>query len=193
MAKQTLPPFFTGTIDLITFYEMFGRFFARAKSSLTGERVKTDPCFISTMYQAGIMARASKIGSILYALVPKEYRQHSLYRTLTGQANLLLKKGMEENEIVARVVASHIAPLKKKRVKAMLKARKAKRRKSNKAGLPAYLRRNRRLKMYDELPGTVSNTPTTALAAIVGQMVLEGRSYPSWLLPDLPGIKRFSS
>jgi hypothetical protein len=121
MSKQTIAPFFTGTIDLITFYKMHGRYFARAKSSLTAERVKEDPCFIPTMQQAAIMVRASRIGAALYALVPEGYKKHELYRTLTGQANLLIKQGLTEDEILQLLVISHIAPLKKMRVKSMIK------------------------------------------------------------------------
>jgi hypothetical protein len=185
MAKQTIAPFFVGTIDFLTFYEMYGRYYARAKSSLTADRVKTDACFIPTMLQAAFMAHASRIGSALYALVPRANKQHSLYRTLTGQANLRLKKGMTEDTIVAQLIISHIIPLRQKRVKALLKQKKAARRKSNKAGLPAYLRRCRKFKMVE---GDGAGNPLGAMAAIVTEMLSKGCSYPSWLLPDLPNL-----
>src|SRR5689334_9983612 len=104
MAKQTLPPFFTGTAQLLTFYKMYGKYYTRAKSSLTAERVKTDACFAPTMWQASIMAHASKIGAAAYAAIPAFCREYKYYRLLTGKANLLLKKGLHEDEIIIRLI-----------------------------------------------------------------------------------------
>ena len=188
MARQTLPPFFIGTIDFLTFYKMHGRYFARKKSSLTAERVKTDACFIPTMQQADFLRRASKIGSVLYDLVPREHKQHQLYRTLTGQANLYLKKGLAEEEIVSRLLYHYIAPLKKKRVTEIIRKRKATRKKSNKAGLPPEVRRCRRFKLVEAIPGSLA--PQGVLPAIVKEMIFHNRAAPGWLLPGLPGEMR---
>ena len=183
MAKQTLPPFFVGILDGLTFYKMNGKYLVRKKSSLTAERVKTDACFIPTMQQASFLRRASKIGSTVYALVPKEHKQHSLYRILTGQANLYLKKGMAEDEILSRLLYDYIAPLKKTQANEIIPKQKAARKKSNKACLPAYVRRCRRFKMVDALPASV---PQGILSSIVKEMLLKDRTQPGWLLPDLP-------
>jgi len=135
MAKQTLPPFFVGTAQLLTFYKMYGNYYTRAKSSLTAERVKTDTCFAPTMWQASIMAHASKIGAAAYAAIPVFCREYKYYRLLTGKANLLLKKGL------------YIIPLKKQALKEA--RREHKKRKRSRAIKPPYLRRYRRLKMVE--------------------------------------------
>ena len=147
MAKQTLPPFFVGTAQLLTFYKMYGNYYTRAKSSLTAERVKTDTCFAPTMWQASIMAHASKIGAAAYAAIPVFCREYKYYRLLTGKANLLLKKGLHEDEIIIRLIEKYIIPLKKQALKEA--RREHKKRKRSRAIKPPYLRRYRRLKMVE--------------------------------------------
>ncbi|NII25499.1 hypothetical protein HB364_10425 [Pseudoflavitalea sp. X16] len=72
----------------------------RTRSSLTGERVKKDPAFRKTMQFAGLLAKASRIGSAVYALVPADRKQHSLYRKLTGEAMTWLKYQWKETDII---------------------------------------------------------------------------------------------
>jgi hypothetical protein len=100
MARQAGPFYITGSYENICFYKMGGKYYARMKSSLDGKRVKKDPVFSKTMRYAGLLAKASKIGSILYRTLPKEERKHELYRKLTGQAMLLLKEGKTAIEIL---------------------------------------------------------------------------------------------
>ena len=159
MARQTLPPFFVGTAQFLTFYKMHGEYFVRMKSSLTAERVKEDPCFAATMWQAGVMAQASKIGAAAYAAIPAFCREYKHYRQLTGRANRLLKKGLHEDEIIMRLVECFIVPLKRAAIK---EARKKKRKRTVK---PAYLRKYRRLKMVEWGigPGTPSTVPAEAV------------------------------
>jgi hypothetical protein len=59
MAKQIGFLKITGTLGDITFYELDGEFYARKKSSLDGKRVKKDPRFRRTMYEAGEFGKAS--------------------------------------------------------------------------------------------------------------------------------------
>jgi len=82
---------FVGTIDDMTFYRMEGKYYARGKSSLTSKRVKTSPEFRRTMFNAGLLARASKIGRVIYKALPPRWRQYWMYRSFTGEALLLLK------------------------------------------------------------------------------------------------------
>ncbi|NII28889.1 hypothetical protein HB364_27675 [Pseudoflavitalea sp. X16] len=97
---DTIPPV-TGTFDTFCIYKMYGRYFLRSRSSLTGERVKKDPAFRKTMQYAALLAKASRIGSAVYALVPADRKQHSLYRKLTGEAMTWLKYQWKEEDIIA--------------------------------------------------------------------------------------------
>lgn len=63
MAKQGANKI-VGTIDGLTFYKYGNKYYIRAKSSLTGKRVKTDPCFKNTMQQATIFGKAAKLASV---------------------------------------------------------------------------------------------------------------------------------
>jgi hypothetical protein len=87
------------TFGRLVFYKMNGGYYARTKSSLTGKRVKKDPRFQSTMRSAGFLGRASKLGSAIYKALPKEKRQFWMYRAFTGEAMMMIKQGMMEEEI----------------------------------------------------------------------------------------------
>ncbi|WP_276481182.1 hypothetical protein [Paraflavitalea pollutisoli] len=100
MAKFDGIPTFVGSEGPVCIYQMYGRYFMRTRSSLTGERVKKDPAFRKTMAYAGLLAQASKIGSTVYALVPAERRKHTLYRKLTGEAMTWLKYQWAAQDIV---------------------------------------------------------------------------------------------
>ncbi|NII27751.1 hypothetical protein HB364_21895 [Pseudoflavitalea sp. X16] len=97
---DTIPPV-TGTIGPICIYKMYGQYFLRSRSSLTGERVKKDPAFRKTMQYAALLTKASRIGSAVYALVSAERKQHTLYRKLTGEAMTWLKYQWKEEDIIA--------------------------------------------------------------------------------------------
>lgn len=100
MAKQCGPLPFSGTIGNVCFYKMGDQYYARMKSSLSGKRVKKDPAFRRTMEHANILAEASRIASRVYRLIPKEEKEQSLYREMTGAAMRTLKEGVKPEEIV---------------------------------------------------------------------------------------------
>jgi hypothetical protein len=79
---------------------MHGRYFMRSRSSLTGERVKKDAAFRKTMEYATLLAKASRIGSTVYAGLPAHQKKHALYRKLTGEAMTWLKYGWKETDIL---------------------------------------------------------------------------------------------
>ena len=83
----------------ITFYMMGGMHFARAKSSLTGKRVRKSKRFQRTMHNAGILSRAAKIVSPIYKALTEDWRCHDLYRKLTGLAARLLHAEMDNSEV----------------------------------------------------------------------------------------------
>ena len=96
---EGIPPV-TGTIGPVCIYKMYGRYFMRTRSSLTGERVKKDPAFRKTMEYAALLAKASRIGSAVYAGLPAHQRQHALYRKLTGLAMAWLKYSWKEEAVL---------------------------------------------------------------------------------------------
>jgi hypothetical protein len=79
---------------------MFGKYYIRTRSSLTGKRVKTDPAFYKTMQYADLMAKGSPIASKVYALVPLQHRQKNLCRKITGEAMTWLKYGWKAEDII---------------------------------------------------------------------------------------------
>jgi hypothetical protein len=87
-----------GTIDDITYYKMLGEYYARGKSYLTAEDVKNKPEFECTMIYAGLLGRASKIGSVIYQQLPENWRQFWMYRSFTGEAMKMLEGGATEQE-----------------------------------------------------------------------------------------------
>lgn len=116
MARLRKPPPFYGTRHGICVYQMYGEDFVRKASSLTGERVKKDPAFTSTMAYAALLKKASWLASSVYAMLPGYRKKHSLYRKLTGAAMRLLKEGREEGETAVELMIFIRLPKKKKAV-----------------------------------------------------------------------------
>lgn len=87
MAKQAGMIKIEGTIDGICFYKLDGNYYARAKSSLDGKRVKKSKAFRQTMRYARIFAKASVIGSTIHRMLPEDKRSRKVYQQLTGKAN----------------------------------------------------------------------------------------------------------
>ena len=100
MAKQAGPFFITGTIDSICFYRMDGCYYARAKSSLAGKRVKKDPAFRETMRYAELMKKASVTASMVYRALPEKQKVKGLFRKLVGRVIRLLKENKTTEEIL---------------------------------------------------------------------------------------------
>ena len=100
MAKFAGIPAFTGTIGPVCIYKMYGRYFMRVSNPLTRSRVKKDPAFRKTMEYASLLAKASRIGSTVYAAVPANKKQHSLYRKLTGEAMYWLKHNWSTEDVL---------------------------------------------------------------------------------------------
>lgn len=99
MAKYVAPFIIERTIRQLTFYRMDGKTYVRTKSSLTRRKVLYAPCFKNTRHYAGLMARASKIGSQVYKALPEYWRQGWLYRSFTGEAYTMLKSRKTEEEV----------------------------------------------------------------------------------------------
>ena len=111
MAKQLGPKFIKRQcICNLQFYYMEGKYYVRKKSSLTGKRVKKDKKFRLTMIYAGILAQASKIASSVYRQIPKEERKHPYFRTLTGMAQKMLRKGVSAEEVYEQLYQHTFPP-----------------------------------------------------------------------------------
>jgi hypothetical protein len=110
MARLTCIPEFIGTFGPITIYYMFGKYYIRSRSSLTGKRVKTDPVFYNTMKYADLMAKGSPIASKVYALVPLQHRQKNLCRKITGEAMTWLKYGWAAEDIIVYLTKKYVPP-----------------------------------------------------------------------------------
>ena len=109
MAKivGSVPPF-VGTRDNVTIYLMNGEYIARAKSSLTGERVKKDPAFARTMEWAGCLKQGARIASFIYKQMPVDERVYKQYRELTGKAMSLLKEGFRVEDVITMLEAVYL-------------------------------------------------------------------------------------
>jgi len=109
MAKQTGPNPFIGRRGDLLGYQMAGKYYARVISSLTAERVLTDPAFKQTMQYAGLLGKASKIASAIYRLLPEQ--EHGFYRELTGMAMRLLKQGRTGEEAFEQLYNEFMTPV----------------------------------------------------------------------------------
>jgi hypothetical protein len=98
MAKVFAPFPMTRTIGDLTFYMMDGVNYVRTKSSLTRKCVLKSPKFKQTRFYAGLMGQASKIGSVIYQALPKDWRQGWMYRAFTGEAMEILQDGKTVKE-----------------------------------------------------------------------------------------------
>jgi hypothetical protein len=90
---------------------MEGRNFVRKKSSLTRRKVLYSPQFERTRHNAGLMAKASKIGSHVYNALPEFWRQGWMYRSFTGEAYKMLRKKISEDEIQQVLYQRYVEPV----------------------------------------------------------------------------------
>lgn len=111
MARQIGLLQIRGTVSGICFYSLDGVYYARKKSSLSGERVKKDPSFKETIRHANLFAKASSIGSKVYKTLYPATKNRELYQQLTGRANCLLQDGLTEEEVYAALL--HVPALHK--------------------------------------------------------------------------------
>lgn len=99
MAKTPEGTHFTGTIGNICFYQWGDRTFARAKSSLTRDRVLKSKEFAATRKHASDMGRASRLASEIYKELPGDIRGRWIFRAIAGHAVSLLYKGKTEEQV----------------------------------------------------------------------------------------------
>ncbi|WP_315822116.1 hypothetical protein [Paraflavitalea speifideaquila] len=131
MARFNCIPPVTGTIGPVCIYQMYGKYFLRTRSSLTGQRVKKDPAFRKTMQYAALLGKASRIASTVYAALSAHKKQHALYRKLTGEAMTWLKYEWAATDIIDYLLKQYGEPdIKLKREPAAVQLRTSYRRKT---------------------------------------------------------------
>ena len=111
MAEVFAPFPIQRTMCNLTFYMMEGRNFVRNKSSLTRRKVLYSPQFARTRHNAGLMGKASKIGSAVYNALPEYWRQGWMYRSFTGEAYKMIKAGIKEAEIKQVLLKRYVEPV----------------------------------------------------------------------------------
>lgn len=90
--------------------------YLRAKSKLTGKRVKNSPELKKTMEYARELGEASRLASELYKAIPTASKSIRLFRLITGQVITGFKKGNTETKVrqeVLREIPSLVRQVKK--------------------------------------------------------------------------------
>jgi hypothetical protein len=80
-----------GTEGNVTAYLFRGEGYVRSKSSLTANRVKTDPAFQPLMQHAALLKEASRLASMEYKQLPANEKGREKYRQLVGEKMKELK------------------------------------------------------------------------------------------------------
>jgi hypothetical protein len=93
MATQAGDIFITGTIDDLCFYKMYGNYYVRMKSSLTGKRFWKDKSFEGSRKSCTRFEKGNKLASKIYQMIDEEKRVYRLYCFLKRRAILFLKEG----------------------------------------------------------------------------------------------------
>ncbi|MFT3825869.1 MAG: hypothetical protein QM731_18260 [Chitinophagaceae bacterium] len=92
----------------LTLYMLNGEYLIRTKSSLTGEKVKRAACFKNTRKSATRLSKASSLAAAVYNQLPEGWKLHSLYRTMTGIATLLIKAGKQDGAAITTALWKYL-------------------------------------------------------------------------------------
>ena len=95
---------------------MYGDYFVRTKSSLTGKRFWKDRAFEGARKSCSLLSRAS---SLFYKTYPKEKKTRRLFNEMTGRVKLCLKEGKGEQQ--ALLLLEQYYPVKSKEVREVKK------------------------------------------------------------------------
>ena len=101
MARLLETPPFIGTKHDVVVYKRWGNYYVRAKSTLSGKRVKRSAAFKKTMENAKLLGRASKIASKVYEQMREKHFEN--FRLLTGIAMNHLKSGLTEEQAIQKM------------------------------------------------------------------------------------------
>jgi hypothetical protein len=82
----------SGTLGSITFYKRNGKYFARARTSLNKDRIKTDPAFAKFRACSTVFGRASSMASVIYQRLKPNQKRKVCIGKLTGKINGMLRE-----------------------------------------------------------------------------------------------------
>ena len=92
--------FIKGTYDDITFYKMKGKYYARKKSSLTGNKFRRHKAFAGSRRSCGRFGRGNQLASMVYNEIAEKERQYDLYCRMKREAIAMLKAVKTEAEVI---------------------------------------------------------------------------------------------
>ena len=99
MAKQAGDIKISGTIGQLTFYQVDGKYYVKAKSEISRARIMKDKCFTLTRRNAAWFALAQRIAAEVYHLLPKDKRSQKLvWYPLRNRAQELVRKEMDDRK-----------------------------------------------------------------------------------------------
>jgi len=104
MAKQAGSYRVKGSIDGVCFYKMNGEYYVRLRSSLTGKQFWERKAFEGSRKSCKRFGEGNKIASKIYRMIEEEKREYPLFCFLKKRAILLLKEGMNVEEVEAMLV-----------------------------------------------------------------------------------------
>ena len=92
--------FIEGTYDVITFYKMKGKYYARKKSSLTGNKFRRHKAFAGSRRSCGRFGRGNQLASMVYNEITESLRAYELFCRMKSKAIAMLKAGKTEAEVI---------------------------------------------------------------------------------------------
>jgi len=90
--------YYRGSIGGLTFYEKYGKYQIRARTSLNAKRIRKDPAFKGSRESAERFKLGNKLASKLYRMVTEEKRVYSLFCFLKKRAIRLMRGGKTVEE-----------------------------------------------------------------------------------------------
>lgn len=117
MAKQEGHMPIKGTLNNLTYYQSKGQNLVRKKSSLTGDKVKTDPAFEHSRRSSSRFALGQSIASTIYKKLLPQGGKETMFRQMMSEAILFLKQGIEEKDVAKKLTRKYKTKLNKENKK----------------------------------------------------------------------------
>jgi hypothetical protein len=104
MPKQAGIIKFSGTIDQLTFYELYGDYYVRRKTSLDKNRVMQDPAFENSRKRMVEFGVASKFCSPIYHSFAPMYKGKGIQQKMSGRAHSYFLQGKSEEYVRMQLI-----------------------------------------------------------------------------------------
>jgi hypothetical protein len=101
---------FTGSDGGICGYFLHDQNIIRCASTRTGATIQENPAFDGFRKSSNRLKEAAPIAASLYNQLPKDQKQFSLYRLLTGETIKMIKEGMDKVLITELLFKQYIEP-----------------------------------------------------------------------------------